>query len=105
MIRLNIAELKKRIFKISDKHPEIQELQDLAKILKLSKIEPRFRGKKVFFYTFKPKYDSTVKSGRLKTDEALGGIPLDIYEKNKKMLNKLVQERKKEELKKFLEQY
>ena len=105
MIRLNITELKKRIFKISDKYPEIKELQDLAKILKLLKIEPRFRGNRVFFYTFKPTYDSTVKSGRLKTDEALGGIPLDVYEKNKKMINKLVQERKKEDLKKFLEQH
>ena len=105
MIRLNISELKKRIFKISDKYPEIKELQDLAKILKLLKIEPRFRGNRVFFYTFKPKYDSIIKSGRLKTDEALGGIPLDVYNKNKKMIDKLVQERKKEELKKYLEQY
>lgn len=95
-----------RISKIKDPQECQEEIIELNRLIQTPRIKHVKRGNYYYFYSvLEYRYDKDVKHSRESKREKIGRLTISNYEQQKIIINRLVQEKNKEELIKFLEDY
>lgn len=95
-----------RISKIKDPEECQEEIIKLYELIKAPRIKKVKRGNYYYIYAvLEYRYDKGIRHSRENKREKLGRISLQEYETNTNEVEKFIESRNQEKLKKYLEQY